>query len=133
MVSGLLPVAILAGAAAAACPLAVNIASATDHVTEVTVTNTGSETLTVFKGNTVFSEHATKDLVVADAGKFLSSLRIGFVLGETTNNMNRRKGPSIRRNLCQLQENWSHIRNVPDNCTRREDHNFRQCCKDIQP
>jgi deuterolysin len=69
MLSILLPVAILAGVAAAACPLAVDIASATDHVTEVSVTNTGSEPLTVFKGNTVFSEHATKDLLVADAGK----------------------------------------------------------------
>jgi deuterolysin len=68
MVSSILSVAFFAGLAAAACPLAVDIASATDHVTEVTVTNTGSETLTVFKGNTVFSEHATKDLLVADAG-----------------------------------------------------------------
>ena len=44
------------------------IAGATDHVAQVAVTNTGSETLTVFKGNTVFSDHATKDLLVADAG-----------------------------------------------------------------
>ncbi|KAJ4345336.1 uncharacterized protein N0V89_011466 [Didymosphaeria variabile] len=67
-----LPVALLAGAASAACPLSVSIADADNHVVNVQVTNTGSETLQVFKGNTVFSAHATKDLLVADAaGKAL--------------------------------------------------------------
>lgn len=68
MISHILPIVALAGAAMAACPLLVEIAGTTDHIAQVAVTNTGSETLTVFKGNTVFSDHATKDLVVADAG-----------------------------------------------------------------
>ncbi|KAL5444663.1 hypothetical protein PMIN06_008335 [Paraphaeosphaeria minitans] len=72
MLTKALPVALLAGAASAACPLAVSIAHADNHVVNVLVTNTGSETLQVFKGNTVFSDHATKDLLVADAaGKAL--------------------------------------------------------------
>ena len=63
-----LPVALLAGAASAACPLSVSIADADNHLVNVAVTNTGSEAVQVFKGNTVFSSHATKDLLVADAG-----------------------------------------------------------------
>lgn len=63
-----LPVILLAGAASAACPLSVSIADAGNHVVNVQVTNTGNETLQVFKGNTVFSDHVTKDLLVADAG-----------------------------------------------------------------
>lgn len=68
MVARALPVALLAGAASAACPLSVEITSSNTHVVDVAVTNTGSETLSVFKGNTVFSDHATKDLLVTDAG-----------------------------------------------------------------
>ncbi|KAF1975738.1 deuterolysin metalloprotease [Bimuria novae-zelandiae CBS 107.79] len=67
MLTKTLPVALLAGAASAACPLSISIAEADAHVVNVAVTNTGSETLQVFKGNTVFSSHATKDLLVADA------------------------------------------------------------------
>lgn len=73
MLSKTLPVVLLAGAASAACPLAVSIGDAKNHVVSVKVTNTGSETLQVFKGNTVFSEHATKDLLVADAGTQIRS------------------------------------------------------------
>ncbi|KAF2704145.1 putative neutral protease 2 like protein [Pleomassaria siparia CBS 279.74] len=73
MISSILPIAALAGAAmATACPLSVKIAGAADHVAEIAVTNTGAEAVTVFKGNTVFSDHATKDLLVTDAaGKAL--------------------------------------------------------------
>ncbi|KAI0390164.1 Metalloprotease [Xylariaceae sp. FL0594] len=72
MVSNLLPVAALAGAAMAACPLSVEVTGATGHVAHVAVTNTASEPITVFRGNTVFSEHATKDLLVSDvSGKAL--------------------------------------------------------------
>ncbi|CZR66498.1 related to metalloproteinase penicillolysin [Phialocephala subalpina] len=67
MIANILPVVALAGAAMAACPLSVEIAGATGHIAQVTVTNVGNETLTVFKGNTVLSPHATKDLLVADA------------------------------------------------------------------
>ncbi|KAH6647407.1 deuterolysin metalloprotease [Truncatella angustata] len=67
MLSKALPVAALAGAAMAACPLSVEIAGTDSHIVQVAVTNTGSEPLTVFKGNTVFSEHATLDLLVDDA------------------------------------------------------------------
>ncbi|KAK0110864.1 hypothetical protein ONS96_014928 [Cadophora gregata f. sp. sojae] len=63
-----LPVLALAGAAMAACPLSVEITGAKHHVAQVAVTNTGAETLTVFKGNTVFSSHATKDLLVTADG-----------------------------------------------------------------
>ncbi|KAH8878769.1 deuterolysin metalloprotease [Thozetella sp. PMI_491] len=80
------PIAALAGAASAACPLSVEITGASNHVAEVVVTNTGSETLQVFKGNTVFSEHATKDLLVADesgellpfAGVYVNYKRTGL-------------------------------------------------------
>jgi hypothetical protein len=74
MISNILSVAALAGAAMAACPLSVEIAGTTDHVAQVAVTNTGSEAVTVFKGNTVFSEHATKDLLVAKEGISLPRL-----------------------------------------------------------
>jgi deuterolysin len=68
MISNILPIVALAGAAMAACPLSIEIAGTVDHIAQVAVTNTGSEAVTVFKGNTVFSDHATKDLLVADAG-----------------------------------------------------------------
>ena len=74
MISNILSIVALTGAAIAACPLSVEIAGATDHVAQVAVTNTGNETLTVFKGNTVLSDHATKDLLVADAGMPSSSI-----------------------------------------------------------
>ncbi len=69
MVSSILPIVALAGVAMAGCPLSIEIASTADHVAQVSVKNTGSEPVTVFKGNTVLSEHATKDLLVADAGR----------------------------------------------------------------
>ncbi|KAI1828174.1 Deuterolysin metalloprotease family-domain-containing protein [Xylaria intraflava] len=72
MISNIVPVAALAGAAMAACPLSVEITGATGHVAQVAVTNTASEAMTVFKGNTVLVDHATKDLLVSDAsGKAL--------------------------------------------------------------
>jgi deuterolysin len=74
MISIILPIIAFAGAAMAACPLSVEIAGATYHVAQVAVTNTGSETLTVFKGNTVLSDHATKDLLVANTGMLSSSI-----------------------------------------------------------
>ncbi|TGO19524.1 hypothetical protein BPAE_0341g00060 [Botrytis paeoniae] len=73
MISKILPVAALAGAAMAAtsCPLSVEIAGTADHVAQVAITNTGAETLTLFKGNTVLSEHATLDVIAATADKDL--------------------------------------------------------------
>ncbi|KAF5871316.1 putative metalloproteinase protein [Botrytis fragariae] len=73
MISKILPVAALAGAAMAAtsCPLSVEIAGTADHVAQVAITNTGAETLTLFKGNTVLSEHATLDVVASTADKDL--------------------------------------------------------------
>ncbi|TEA17094.1 Neutral protease 2-like protein [Colletotrichum sidae] len=72
MVAKSLPVALLVGAASATCPLSVDITNSDSHVVNVAVTNTGNETVSVFKGNTVFSNHATKDLLVTDAeGKAL--------------------------------------------------------------
>ncbi|KAF7897793.1 uncharacterized protein EAF01_008759 [Botrytis porri] len=73
MISKILPVAALAGAAMAAtsCPLSVEIAGAAGHVAQVAITNTGAETLTLFKGNTVLSEHATLDVTAATADKDL--------------------------------------------------------------
>lgn len=68
MIAKALPFALLAGAASAACPLAVEITGSDSQVVNVAVTNTGNETLSVFKGNTVFSDHATKDLLVSDTG-----------------------------------------------------------------
>lgn len=66
MVSTLLPIVALAGTAlAAVCPLAVEITNTVDHIAEVTITNTGDEAVTFFKGNTILSAHATKDLVVS--------------------------------------------------------------------
>lgn len=68
MISNILPIVAFAGVVIAACPLSVEITGATAHVAQVAVTNTGAEALTVFKGNTVLSPHATKDLLVSDAG-----------------------------------------------------------------
>ncbi|KAG9244903.1 hypothetical protein BJ878DRAFT_47137 [Calycina marina] len=67
MLSNILPTIALAGAAMAACPLTVDIVSTDAHVATVAVTNIGSDAITVFKGNTVLSEHATMDLLVSDA------------------------------------------------------------------
>jgi len=72
MISKMLSVAALAGITIAGCPLSVEIVGITDHIATVAVTNTGSDTVTVFKGNTVLSNHATKNLVVTNAG--MSSL-----------------------------------------------------------
>jgi len=74
MVPNILPIAAFAGAAMAACPLSVKISSTTSHIAHVGVKNTGTEAVTVFKGNTVFSEHATKDVLVSDAGILSSTL-----------------------------------------------------------
>jgi deuterolysin len=80
MISNILSIVALAGVAMAACPLSVEITGTTDHVAQVAVTNTGNGTITVFKGNTVLSEHSTKDLLVADAGMLNSlSLSVTFV------------------------------------------------------
>lgn len=68
MISNILPIVALAGAAMAACPFSVEIAGTTGNIAQVALTNTGNETITVFKGNTVLSDHATMDLLVADAG-----------------------------------------------------------------
>ncbi len=74
MLKNTLPIVLLASAASAACPLSVSIADVANHIIDVQVTNTGSETLQVFKGNTVFSDHATKDLLVTDVGKYILRL-----------------------------------------------------------
>ncbi|KAL5312964.1 hypothetical protein ACEPPN_019390 [Leptodophora sp. 'Broadleaf-Isolate-01'] len=66
MLLNTLPIMALAGTALAACPISVEVSSAEDHIAQVAVTNTGNETLTVFKGNTVFTDHATRDLLVSD-------------------------------------------------------------------
>lgn len=86
MISNILPVAALAGAAMAACPLSVEITGANSHVAQVAVTNTANEAITVFKGNTVLLDHATKDLLVADAsgkalpfeGSYVKYRRVGI-------------------------------------------------------
>ncbi|TAQ88770.1 hypothetical protein B7494_g2936 [Chlorociboria aeruginascens] len=67
MISNILAITALVSTVMAACPLSVAITGTNDHVAQVAVTNTGSETITVFKGNTVLSDHATKDLLVAGA------------------------------------------------------------------
>ncbi|KAI1333609.1 Deuterolysin metalloprotease family-domain-containing protein [Xylariaceae sp. FL0016] len=67
MISNVLPVAALAGAAMAACPLSVEVTGTTGNVAQVAITNTASEAVTVFKGNTAMLDHATMDLLVSDA------------------------------------------------------------------
>ncbi|KAF2636690.1 deuterolysin metalloprotease [Massarina eburnea CBS 473.64] len=84
MIAKALPVALLAGAASAACPLSVEITDSAAHVVNVSVTNTGSEAVSVFKGNTVFSDHATKDLLVSAEGQALPFEGI-FVKYKNTN------------------------------------------------
>ncbi|KAJ3563854.1 hypothetical protein NPX13_g8055 [Xylaria arbuscula] len=85
MVSNILPVAALAGAAMAACPLSVELTGATGHVAQVAVTNTANEAITVFKGNTVLLDHATKDLVVEDASGNALPFEGSFVKYRRTN------------------------------------------------
>lgn len=70
MVSNMLAAVALAGTAMAACPLSVAIVDTADHTATVAITNTGSEAVTVFKGNTVLSDHETLDLVVS-AGELI--------------------------------------------------------------
>lgn len=74
MLLNTLPIMALAGTALAACPISVEVSSAEDHIAQVAVTNTGNETLTVFKGNTVFTDHATRDLLVSDESKLPPAL-----------------------------------------------------------
>lgn len=73
MAFNILPVLALASSVMAACPLSVAIVDTVDHVASIAVTNTGSEAVTVFKGNTVLSDHNTQDVFVADTGKYLYS------------------------------------------------------------
>lgn len=70
MAFNILAVLTLVSSAMAACPLSVAIVDTVDHTASVAVTNTGSEAVTVFKGNTVLSDHDTQDVFVAAAGKF---------------------------------------------------------------
>lgn len=73
MAFNILPVLALASSVMAACPLSVAIVDTVDHVASIAVTNTGSEAVTVFKGNTVLSDHNTQDVFVADTGTYLYS------------------------------------------------------------
>jgi deuterolysin len=78
MGSKMLLLAAMAATAMAACPLTVEFTGAEDHTAHIAVTNTGTEAVTVFKGNTVLSEDPTLDLVLDDAGMpslSLTSLR----------------------------------------------------------
>lgn len=70
MISKILPIVALTGAAMAGCPLSVAIVDTASHVATVAVTNTGSEAITVFKGNTVLDSAPTLDVFVEDAGMF---------------------------------------------------------------
>lgn len=74
----MLAVAALAGSAMAACPLSVAIVDTVDHVATVAVTNTGSEAVTVFKGNTVLSDHNTRDVFATADGKSCHTLSIEY-------------------------------------------------------
>lgn len=74
MAPNMLALVALAGTAMAACPLSVAIVDTVDHTATVAVTNTGEETLTVFKGNTVLSDHDTLDVVATKPG----NLRLFF-------------------------------------------------------
>ena len=98
MLSSILPIAALAGLAVATCPLSVEISGATDHVAHVSVTNTGDETITLFKGNTVLSDHATKDLLVADASMLLSDPR-SSQRRPLNNSLYRWQSPPVPRRL----------------------------------
>lgn len=69
MAFNILAVVALASSAMAACPLSVAIVDTVDHIASIAVTNTGSEAITVFKGNTVLSDHNTQDVYVAAAGQ----------------------------------------------------------------
>lgn len=68
MAPNMLALAALAGSAIATCPLSVSIVDTVDHVATVAVTNSGSEAITVFKGNTVLSDHDTLDVVATKTG-----------------------------------------------------------------
>lgn len=69
MAPNLLAFVALAGSALAACPLSVAIVDTVDHVAKVAITNSGEDAITVFKGNTVLSDHDTLDVVAAKSGK----------------------------------------------------------------
>lgn len=103
MISTILPIVALAGVAMAACPLTVEITGTTDHVAEVSITNTGPEALTVFKGNTVLHAHATKDLLVTDTSTLTSFTQMSIFLSIMANSMNRWHCTHILGCLCQLQ------------------------------
>lgn len=74
MAPNMLALVALAGSAMAACPLSVSIVDTVDHVATVAVTNTGEEAITVFKGNTVLSDHDTLDVVASKSGKMHSMI-----------------------------------------------------------
>lgn len=129
MAPNILALVALAGTALAACPLSVEISSVADHVAQVAVTNTGNETITVFKGNTVLSEHSTKDLLVSAAG--MSShpfLPFHFMQAKAY----RWNCPALRGYLRQLQADWSHLGHLPNPPARRDSHQLCQCCQDLQ-
>lgn len=69
MAPNMLALVALAGSAMAACPLSVSIVDTVDHTATVSVTNSGEEAITVFRGNTVLSDHNTLDVVATKSGK----------------------------------------------------------------
>lgn len=69
MAPNMLALVALAGSAMAACPLSVSIVDTADHIATVAITNSGEDTITLFKGNTVLSDHDTLDVVATKSGK----------------------------------------------------------------
>lgn len=74
MAPNVLSLVALVGTAMAACPLSVSIVDTVDHTATVAITNSGEDTITLFRGNTVLSDHDTLDVVATKPGKkhFLS-------------------------------------------------------------
>ena len=55
------------------CPLGVEISNVNGHNVDVTITNAGDAALSVFKGNTVLSPHANKDVKVTTTGMIIAT------------------------------------------------------------
>lgn len=135
MIAKGLPIALLAGAASAACPLSIEITDSDSHVVNVAVTNTGSETISVFKGNTVFSDHATKDLLVADAGEYYLDRCTEARPNEgprTLSDRRRWQRTPIRGHVRQLQENRPHPQLIPADRGRADCHGPGQRSQELQ-
>ena len=67
------------------CPLSVAVANGKDNSIDVTVSNTGKETITVYKGNTVLSGDDTQNTEITQECTFILIFLLYIQISRTPN------------------------------------------------